>query len=286
MKPVFFLIHLALAGLAAYQGYTLFYPHSPEPETAVVDTQEKRDTEGKNESSVPKTKGPAGQMEATVIKRNLFKVMIDPPRAGQRQNEETTRPRPEKTNLKLALLGTVAGVTPSRNWAVIEDLKTRQQDLYIAGDRVLGAEIKEVSRNRVILTVDGKDQILEAQTKPSSGMAVKKESPGLILAPGPDGPQAVRREETDNLFDSLKFRPYMKDGSPSGVLIYGIRPGSQLLSAGLKNGDIIHTINETEINDSNDLKEITQTLTADQEISISLSRRGQDKEIFYKGANE
>ncbi len=59
-----------------------------------------------------------------------------------------------------------------------------------------------------------------------------------------------------------------------------------MLTMGLKNGDIIQTINETDIKTSNDLKDIVQTLASDPEISILLSRRGQEKEIVYKGVHE
>ncbi len=285
MKPFFFLIHLALAGLAVYQGYMIFYPHPAEPTPILF---EKKDAGGDDKETQPSDRrsvGPGRPMDNTIIKRNLFKVMVDRPRADTRKTGKKPKPKPEKTELKLALWGTVEGVSPSKNWAVIEDLKTHQQDLYLTGDQVAGARIKEVSRNRVILIVDGKDQVLEAQTAPSPGRPGEKKAAAPVSN---SGPKTLPRQAkaAGDLIKSLKFRPYMKNGTPSGVLIYGIRPGSQVLAMGLKNGDIIQTINETDIRSSNDLKEMAQTLSPDQEISISLSRRGQEKEIFYKGVDE
>lgn len=285
MKPVFFLIHLALAGLIVYQGYMIFYPHPDEPTPIKVEKKGARGDDKKNPPSDHRSTGPGRPTDNTIIKRNLFKVMVDTPKPGSRQTTKEVRPKPEKTQLKLALWGTVAGVSPSKNWAVIEDLKTHKQDLYLTGDQVPGARIKEVSRNRVILIVDGKDQVLEAQTAPSPGRPGEKESTPPFSNSSPNN-LPPQKEASGDLIKNLKFRPYVKNGIPSGVLIYGIRPGSQVLAMGLKNGDIIQTINETDIKSSNDLKEIAQTLSPDQEISISLSRRGQEKEIFYKGVDE
>jgi len=280
MKPVIFLVYLALSGIAAYQGYMIFYPHTAEQKTAVMIQKNNDADRNEDRLSHQPQKGHDKKIEAEVIKRNLFKVMIDLPAARSPESVETTQAAPEKTKLKLALWGTVAGVTPSRNWAVIENQKTRKQDLYMAGDRILGAKIKKVSRNRVILTVDGKDQMLESQTKPSPGASF----PQNIPSQGLSGPPTKGTQTSRDIFKSLKFRPYMKEGSPSGVLIYGIRPKSKLRSIGLKNGDIIQTINETEIITANDFKAVIQTLTADSAIDISMFRRGQEKEIFYKGA--
>jgi len=251
----------------------------------VVEKKQTQGHEGQTTPAARRDNDPGKKMQTAVIKRNLFKVMVDFPTSDKNKSTETTQPKPEKTKLKLALWGTVAGVDPSRNWAVIEDLKTRKQNLYMSGDRVVGAEIKEIFRNRVILTLDGKDQVLEAQTKPSPDKPDRKASMPPFSNSGPDN-FPVQSRSKGNLFKALKSRPYMKNGSPSGVLIYGIRPGSPMLAMGLKNGDIIQTINETDIKTSNDLKEITQTLASDPEISILLSRRGRKKEIVYKGVNE
>ena len=285
MKAIFFLLHLALVGLAAFQGYMIFYPHPTEPGIAEVEKEHPQSHKGAPPPATRRDKDPDRQMQIAVIKRNLFKVMVDLPTADKSQSTETTKPKPEKTKLKLALWGTVAGVDPSKNWAVIEDLKTRKQDLYMSGDRVLGAEIKEILRNQVILTLDEKDQVIEAQTKFSPDRPGKKTAMPAFSNSALDN-LPIQSKDKGNLFKNLKSRPYMKDGSPSGVLIYGIRPGSPMLTMGLKNGDIIQTINETDIKTSNDLKDIVQTLASDLEINILLSRRGQEKEIVYKGVHE
>ncbi|WDP88824.1 MAG: PDZ domain-containing protein [Desulfobacter sp.] len=288
MKAVFFIVHLVLATLAAWQGYMIFFPdqvHRPSP--AVADqnpaVSSRPLAESPHRPGVPGIKG-----QAVVVQRNLFKVAVDKDRPGGAASPgtPTAESRPEKTTLKLVLWGTVAGKNQKANWAVIENKKTRTQDLYRTGDRIMGAEIKKITRNRVILTLDGKDQMLEAETKSSPDRVSKV--PGTKAGPAPGAPNITGTGDASPgaALGRLRSRPYMKDGTPQGLLIYGIRPGSPLLAMGLRNGDIVQTVNDIEINTPKDLKELARELDPDFEIKITLSRRGQEKEIFYKGADE
>ena len=284
MKLVLYLINTCLAALIAYQGYTMFYPETADKETARIIENQKAASNPDGAKSSPRGTGPVRQMEAAVVRRNLFKVVIDQPVPGTRQQTGQIKAKPEKTRLKLTLWGTVEGAGSSGSWAVIEDRQKRRQDLYRIGDQVLGAKIKEISRNQVILTVDGKDQVLEAETQISPKGPAKKK----LTAAAPKIPPRPKDgvQSPGDLIQALKSRPYFKEGAPSGVLIYGIRPGSQLLSLGLRNGDIIQTMNGVEIRNSKDLKTATQDLSPVQGMNISLIRRGQEKEINYKGVDE
>ena len=67
----------------------------------------------------------------------------------------------KKTDLKLKLLGTVT-VDNDRRYAVIEDPEIRQQQLYREGSAVQKAVIKRIFREKVVLKVNGRDEILEA----------------------------------------------------------------------------------------------------------------------------
>lgn len=285
MKTLFFLINTGLVAIAAWQGYMIFYPPPP---ASVQTASAELETPGSNPTNALPSHRRADiktNMENAIVKRNLFKVELDQNQATTAPTPQPEEPLPEKTKLKLTLWGTVESKTPSESWAVIEDLKNRQQDLYKIGDQVMGAQIKKISRNRVILTHNGKDQMLEAETKPSPSTSRKPAPFNQTFSPA-QPPDVDKDESPSAMLSSLKSRPYMKDGNTEGLLVYGIRPGSALLDMGLKNGDIIRTVNEIEITNSNDLKKAAQGLEPDQEIRITLSRRGQEKEIFYKGAEE
>lgn len=95
-----------------------------------------------------------------IVKRNLF---------GSSPGLKpvlTEQPVPEKlaaTALELSLLGTIDG-PPNARRAIILDKKKKTQDIYYQGDTVQGAVIKEIQRGKIILSVNGKDEILIPET--------------------------------------------------------------------------------------------------------------------------
>ncbi len=93
-----------------------------------------------------------------IVERNLFNTNKD----------ADSKPVPIKigtlkqTELKLKLWGTVSGLG-GQTYAVIEEAKSRQQNLYKVGDAVQNATVKMVFREKVILSVNGQDEVLEIE---------------------------------------------------------------------------------------------------------------------------
>ena len=133
-----------------------------------------------------KKKGPGQQV---ILKRNLF----GPPQGGK--PAMTKQPIPDKlaaTALELSLLGTIAG-PPNARRAIILDKKKKAQDIYYQGDTIQGAVIKEIQRGKIILNVNGKDEILIPETPKSSTATTTPGFPGLVppetaQEPPPDMP--------------------------------------------------------------------------------------------------
>ena len=112
-----------------------------------------------------------------ILKRNLFGT---PAKAAKPATTES--PTPEQlaaTALDLGLLGTIAG-PPNKRRAIILDKKKKLQDIYYQGDVIQGALIKEIQRGRVILNVNGKDEILVPEIpKAKSGAAAAAAGPNF-----------------------------------------------------------------------------------------------------------
>ena len=66
----------------------------------------------------------------------------------------------DRSSLEIVLVGTIGG-SEGANRAIILDRKTRKQDLYKEGDEVKGANIKEILRGKVVLDVQGKEELLD-----------------------------------------------------------------------------------------------------------------------------
>ena len=64
-----------------------------------------------------------------------------------------------KPNCDLVLLGTVTGDKGVAR-AIIRDEKTKLEDLYQVGSEVQGAAISRISRGKVVLQVNGREEVL------------------------------------------------------------------------------------------------------------------------------
>ncbi len=296
MKALFLLIHLGLGAIVIFQGMLLYETYKPPRETAAVSGAETGQAPVSKSGDKGKTKGksgrPAVNQERAIVKRNLFKVLTDKPTIAKAPGPSDVKPELEKTQLRLSLWGTVAGNDESDCWAVIEDQAKRKQMLYRVGEQVRGATIKAIYRNRVILTLNGKDQVLEAGTgkkkSPQDTMSdalAAKAGAANALEPRPVK-IPVDIKAPGDLVRTMKTRPYLKNGKPAGLLVYGVRPNSDVMALGLKNGDIIRTINGMEITSPDDLDTIAAGLDASPDISISLLRRGQSQNVVFNGETQ
>ncbi len=127
---------------------------------------------------LPATKAPVkgtavtlpGAKPAQLVKHKNYKVILDRNlfQSYSRQNEaevvEPVKKDPlvglETTSLDLVLMGTISG-SQNRSRAIIMEKAKKKQDIYYTGDVVQEAQIKEILRAKVILTYQGKDEILD-----------------------------------------------------------------------------------------------------------------------------
>jgi len=285
MKQIFFIIHILLLTLTAYQGVKIMYKGIETPAinkgenlsdsihliSDQTEKQDKRSHEKRNQR---------------ISTRNIFKVLTQGSSLSGILQPDNSEKKLEKTELKIALWGTVTGGTHADSYAVIEDKKEKRQSLFQVGDVIQLATIKKIMRSKIILTVNGKDQILEVDdSQKPSRMVVGKN-------PFPEQKQFFKAAtniplKTDplSLMKQVKIRPYFKNGKPNGLLLYGIKPGSDFQNLGLKNGDIVRGINGTQTLTAKDAMTIYQDMESISDMRFVVRRRGQEKEIIYSAEN-
>jgi general secretion pathway protein C len=214
----------------------------------------------------------------------------------------STKPEPEKppeppkpTELKLKLWG-VAVHTDGSSSCVIEDLTTRKQDLYHIKDKVAGnAIVKSVEWDRVILDRDGQDEILEltsAQGAPPRPVGLR---PRVFNQPtNPriqqvgDGQYNIERSEVDaaldnmnQLFTQIRAVPHFEGGRATGFRLFAIRQNSIFDNIGLRNGDIIQSINGTELNDPSRALALLQDLRSARQLNVTVLRNRETVNLQY-----
>lgn len=114
-----------------------------------------------------------------IVDRNLFQSYLKEPEPVEEVVENPLEGL-ETTTLDLVLMGTISG-REDRSRAIILEKAKRKQEIYYTGDVVQGAEIKEILRGKVILSYQGRDEILDmseaAKVKPSSAPTPTAVSP-------------------------------------------------------------------------------------------------------------
>jgi general secretion pathway protein C len=215
-----------------------------------------------------------------VAGRNLFKVS-DMAISGS--NSALSLDELERTELQLTLWGTIAGAGDMA-WAIIEDKATRSQGLYKVGDTILNATLTHVFRNKVVLNVNGKDQILETVEGDNTGGMAGPMGSGDTRA----GKITVERstineslKDVNSLMKDVRIRPHFSNGQSDGLIVSGIRGDSMFKKLGLRNGDIIMGVDGSKIESVDDAMKLYSGLKNMQNMKIEIKRRGQVQTLDY-----
>lgn len=287
MKKFFVLLHIILLTVAADLGVTLMYKQIGGESPGMGGTVAGPDSRGQTLGTGKSEDRRAIKNYDRINTRNMFNVLV---READPSGAATTEPADaplKKTELKLALWGTVTAGTTGASYAVIEDKKKKAQDLYQIGDTVQTAVIKQILRNRIILTLDGEDQVLEVDpTQRPAKMAGSLKSAQTGDKRRPEPGDRAQQEDKRPLKKQVRVRPYYKNGEPSGLVLYGMRPRSAFRKIGLKNGDIVQGINGTETLMEADAETLYEAIDSGSDLQFDIIRRGKKKEILYNAEDE
>lgn len=234
---------------------------------------------------------PISQYSA-IVDRNLFNT--------SRQQQETTAQQQQKidleklklTELNLKLWGTVTrqdGIA----YAVIEDTKTREQNLYRTGDSIDNATVKMILREKVVLTVNEQDEILTMEEVVASARSIRGSRPDTRARKLPVSayPRKItlNRERMESalenlgeLMDQATIRPHIEDGAAAGISITGIKPNALFRRMRLRNGDIITGVNGRAIESVEDAISIFEDFNSATELKIDIKRRGRNQTLDYR----
>lgn len=233
--------------------------------------------------------------------RQFYEVIV-------RRDIFNLRPPPESApiaeeHLNAILVGT-SQVTAGKPYAIIEN--AGNQAVYRVGDMVPGAgRLLSVSRDRVIILHDGRRVALEL---PKPGL-----TPGPPMAPArgqtrrfPRGPQSLAgaakagvRQITPNryvleratvdsnlknlapLFTEIRATPQIQNGVANGFLLTEIQPNSIFQQLGLRDGDVLQTVNGQSVGDPAKAFALLQSLQDKSLITLDVIRNGTAHQVSY-----
>ena len=229
MKRYFTILNIAIITMAVYWGVKISYQLIMTSLDPIAQSKAitMGDVSSENESfhTLP--------FYNIITQRNLFRTKIKSEKKSKPLNIEPLK----QTDLKLKLWGTVTGENEVP-YAVIEAQNEEKQNLYRAGDGIQNATVKEILKKRVILNVDGRDEILEMEKLRSAKIKI---GPIKIQKPS-DQNITIARSEIDNaiqnindLMRQVKIRHHFLNGKPDGLFISNIRQDSIFSGLGLRN---------------------------------------------------
>lgn len=270
---------IALAGII-YFGVDTFY-------RIAVERLNSNDTQGIAMQNVPDTERRAEarlSVYNVIDDRNIFSKIKNLASKGYTEAEEL-----EPTSLNIRLLGTVAG-DRANAVAVIEDTGKRTQEIYRVGDSVQEAVVKSILREKVVLAVGNRDEIL-VMDKPASGGSDDRQKSVMERSQGVERMERTitfRRasideslEDINDLLSQASIRAHYTDNQPDGLAITGIKAGSVFRRMGLRNGDIIRGVSDNEIKSPEDVIALYNDLKSETDVSLQITRRGREMSLNY-----
>jgi len=216
----------------------------------------------------------------------LAKKSLSPVRKGDTSKKMSrVQEKPALTSLNLKLLGTVVKEEGS-SWAIIQDLDRDRQHMVSVGSVVAGARVVSIERDKVVLNVNGREEILllgaegtrSASTRSDQGAKESATSTYVV-------DRETVRENLDNLPSLLmqaRAEIYFKEGRPEGFQLSQIQNGSILRSVGFQDGDVIRTVNGQEVRSVEDAITLYQKFGDSDSYTIGILRSEKPKTLHVK----
>ncbi len=208
-----------------------------------------------------------------IAERDLLKVSRISPTAGQGMiDKDVVRPI---AAMGLALKGTIAGPKEIAR-AIIESNK--EQKIYKIGDEIMGATLLAVFRNKVIVDVNGQEQMLvieEGEQKAAAAPpGVPSRLPGRVASAGPQGMNPLMKN-LDQFLGKARVVPYFKGGEPYGFRVSNLGSDAKAYGLGVRAGDIIRSVNGVPVRTPEDAFKAYQDLQNESNVQLELERNGQ-----------
>jgi type II secretion system protein C len=198
----------------------------------------------------------------------------------------TTQANKPISNLALLLIGTFI-TTGEGSHAIIEDDKKKTQDVFNIGDKIFNeAKLVAIYSDRVDIERNGKIEVLKLDLAPGK----EGKSPGTtgISEVGSDE-FVVDEGELNRAIENLplvltqaRAVPYFKDGRSVGLRMFAIRSGSIFEKIGLKNGDILKSVNGQSLADLTQAVKLFEKLKEERSVNVVLERDRGDRDFKYQ----
>jgi general secretion pathway protein C len=180
------------------------------------------------------------------------------------------------TNMQLVLTGIMATTDPKNGLAIIGTTATNAK-VYPVGERVPGnAQVHAIYPDRVLLERNGTIEALLLPSKFAAGGAAPGLRPGGNAL---DRMQRVISNEPGLISDVLRPQPVFAEGKLRGYRVYPGRNARAFAALGLRNGDLVLSVNGTSLDDPTRGNDIFASLGNSDQAHVTVMRNGQQQDV-------
>jgi len=218
-------------------------------------------------------------LASVILERNIFNSRPVP------SISPIETPAVEMPGLKLRLIGTVVGGAQS-SFAIIEDLTSREQQLYRLDDLVAqGARLVRIERNEVVLQRGSIKETLsvyleEPPIQGGEATSVRSVARNKWVLDKRELSGAL--ENISQLLTQARLIPNFTAGRPDGFKIVNISPRSFYEKIGLQNGDVLQRVNGVDVKDPQSFLIVFQQLKEENNFSLDLLRNNSKETFQYE----
>jgi general secretion pathway protein C len=188
----------------------------------------------------------------------------------------------------LELVGTAMG-NPKDPIAFIKDTRTGRQGIYKKGSLVEGSRVVLIAKGSVDLEKDG--QVATLFLKRGSDFAKNEiDSQSMITGSGNEfvmNRSALLKETTMvlNTVRQMRVAPYSQQNKVIGMRVEGVKEGTIISQAGIKDRDVVTMVNNQKIDSYQKALQVFSKVRNQDQIMVCVLRSGKMQQLNYRMAN-
>ncbi|MFY1825509.1 type II secretion system protein GspC [Myxococcus fulvus] len=195
---------------------------------------------------------------------------------------------PPRSARRARLVGTLTSREAHWSLASVEDLDSRRVRSLRVGDVLQDSEVVAIERERVIVTVQGRREVIDRggpsgsvapMPRPTADADIRRvgehryEVPGRYLD--------LERWTGGSTLSDARMVPAFKDGKAQGFKVLSVRKGSLYEKLGLQNGDVLQRINGMPLDSLEKAMETYMLLKNQRHLEIEIERGGRTLRLAY-----
>jgi general secretion pathway protein C len=195
------------------------------------------------------------------------------------------------TRLPLRLVATVLRENPGRSLATVENTARRGHQVLAEGQLFRdqrAVRIVSIERGRVLIDNDGvREQLVIDRTAPPLNARSRVAPPAT-----PDGRTPTQSAPTRSLdavgssFDEGELSPVYEDGELIGIVLEDIRDGGLYEQVGLRNGDLVTSVNGVPLGEPTAAAEVLAELALSGRLTVEVEHEDGTHELLSVPTSE